>query len=154
MNPFEEYTNILFPNHINQLESSKPYKISEIFAAGNGHKAGLKMVGVTEDFAGIYILIENDKVIYTGISQKVIHRLLQHARGHNHFSGNLAYKFTKEIEEYTGTRAGLPNLDSGRQKIQNLFFKYLPISNEIERYLFEVYVHLHYETPYNSFQTH
>ena len=159
MSTFKKLALDTFPKYLLQLEQAKTYHFSAIFAPKCGFKTALKSFDLKIDFKGLYIFIDpalptNEKVIYTGISQNVIARLYQHARSNNHYSGNLAYKITKEEIQHSKSRDDLKDLSIGRDKILSLNFKFIAIENPIERYLFEVFVSMNYDTKYNSFETH
>ncbi|WP_394777119.1 hypothetical protein [Flavobacterium sp.] len=115
-----------------------------------------------KDFKGLYIYIHNDIPFYVGISKGVIGRTIQHLKGHNHHSASLAYNIAKLLyklevrEEYTKTRKEFDFNYATR--VKDLLLKqkiaFIPISNDEEMYLFEIYCAMKYKCELNKFETH
>lgn len=115
------------------------------------------------DFKGVYIFIHNSTPFYVGISRKVIGRICQHIKGHTHNSASLAYKIALINYEfqygkpYKGERKDL-NFKEYVVPIQQFLLKqklaFLPIENDEELFLFELYCSMKLGTWLNDFETH
>lgn len=115
------------------------------------------------DFKGIYFFLLNDKPFYIGISKGVIGRICQHIKGKNHNTSSLAYKLGLLRFEYLnkrkhiGTRKEL-NFENEVEPVKKFLQKqriaWIPIENDEELYLFEIYCSMKYKTILNDFKTH
>lgn len=92
---FLELATIQLTGYVQKLKNQEKYEMSMFFTAGVGSKTVLKDIGLKKDFSGCYIFYKNNHPVYTGISKKVIQRLVQHVNGKTHFDASLAYRITK-----------------------------------------------------------
>lgn len=115
------------------------------------------------DFKGLYVFIHEKTPIYVGISKGVIGRIIQHVKGHSHNSSTLAYNIgliRYEIlkgEKYVGGRKEF-DFKSDVTPAKDFLFKqkiaFLPIQNNEELYLFEIYCAMQLQCWLNKFETH
>lgn len=157
---FQELANKELPRLLTALNDSKAYSISDLLGEGLGVATALKTIGKTEDFAGLYIFIDpslltNQQVIYTGISRFVIQRLNQHIKGGNHNSASFAYKIAHKTTAHTGKRTELSQsyIQAEQKYLKGLQVKFIEVANPLERYIFEAYVAMHFNTAFNTFET-
>ncbi len=100
----------------------------------------------TNDFAGCYVLIKDERPFYVGISQKIFNRLNQHVKGNKH-SATLAAKLAE--------KNGGGDLEKAKECLLGTHVAIVEIDDIIEKYLFEVYAAVKLKTGmYNKFQTH
>lgn len=120
-------------------------------------------VEIKNDFKGLYVFIHDKTPIYVGISKGVIGRILQHTKGHSHYSASLAYQIGKirynasNPEAYTGGRKDFDfrtQVAPVKEFLMKQKIAFLPINNNEELYLFEIYVAMELKTWLNNFETH
>jgi len=115
------------------------------------------------DFKGLYVFVHKDTPIYTGISKGVIGRIFQHTKGHNHNTSTLAYNIgliRYEIingKKYLGARKDL-NFVAEVAPVKEFLMKqkiaFLPIYDNEELYLFEIYTAMKLNIWLNKFETY
>lgn len=118
---------------------------------------------IKKDFKGVYVFIHGDMPIYVGISKGVIGRIFQHLKGHNHNTSTLAYNIgliryaILNGEDYSGGRKDF-NFKSEVEPVKRFLLKqkiaFLPVENDEELYLFEVYIAMKLQCWLNRFETH
>ena len=115
---------------------------------------------------GNYVLYDNGEAMYTGRTDHLPERLLEH--GNQGGSETATFAFLLAREEYLKrhpnnglTRKDLSEqpefkkiFDSARESVRKMRVKAVGIDDPIEQTLFEVYAHLVLGTPYNSFENH
>jgi hypothetical protein len=139
----------------------------EVFARpGIGAKGISLELQLARDFAGCYVLCDNEVPVYVGISRSVISRLRQHVFGKTHFDASLAFRIaTKQFENFVArkmTRSDAMGDERFREAFQNaqsylrgLKVATIAIENPLELYIFEPYCALELDThQWNSFVTH
>jgi hypothetical protein len=139
-----------------------PFPASWIRERGVGQATLLERLGRENDFSGCYVLIENDKPLYVGISRGIIGRLFQHLTSNNHFSGSLAYYIAKQQSDPGGTReqnmtdaAFRALFEDSQRRLENCSIATVEIDNPVELHLFEVYAAMELGTgEFNTFRTH
>lgn len=159
---FEELANNRFPVYMQKLLAVEKYKVTMFAESGKGPSSLLKKVGMSSDFMGLYVFWEEDRPIYVGISRKVIGRIRQHVLGRNHFDASLAFKMAASVHPIKGQRKELmSNEDFNavfiemKRKISRMQVGFIPIDNDLELYLFEVYSAMYLDTSkWNTFRTH
>lgn len=109
------------------------------------------------DFKGLYIFINENTPFYVGISQNVIKRVYRHISGNNHNTATLAYKIATKILPKAKTRKDFDFKNNGihfKKFLLKQRIAWLPIENDEELYLFEVYCSMRLQTSLNTFKTH
>ena len=114
------------------------------------------------DFSGCYVLVENGKPIYVGISRSVLQRLRQHVRGSTHFDASLAYRIAAKRTPHKHTRSVAMEkedfkmeFDWAKDYLRSLNVAYVRIPNPLVLYVFEPYCAMHFDTSeWNTFETH
>ena len=115
------------------------------------------------DFKGLYIYIYEDTPIYVGISKGVIGRTLQHLKGHSHNTSSLAFNISLmryEIQngkQYNGHRKKFDfktDVTPSKEFLLKQKIAFIPITNDVELYLFEIYCAMKLQCLLNKFETH
>lgn len=163
-----------------QLHSPTPYHIRDFInfsESGNKKNIALfrKEFGFNSDnksFAnkeikGLYALAEEQngtiQIVNIGISKTIMRRLYQHTCGKKHNESTLGFYMAlneyKERfkEDYAKDRSSFPYEEyrpNIMEYIRSLRFAIVPIDNNFELYMAEVYLACHYKTLWNTFETH
>jgi len=115
------------------------------------------------DFKGLYVYIHDETPIYVGISKGVISRTLQHLKGHSHHTSTLAYNIgliryqIQHTEEYSGHRKKFDfkiNVVPAKEFLLKQKIAFIPIEDDQEMYLFEIYCAMNLQCWLNKFETH
>ena len=134
-----------------------------IFARpGLGEKSLARELNLSGDFPGCYVLLENNRPLYVGISRGILKRLRQHVLGKTHFDASLAYLMASRTvgHELTRSEAMLhPEVkaafDSAQARLRAMSAAFIEIRNDLEIYLFEAYCAMELDTAeWNTFRTH
>jgi hypothetical protein len=116
-----------------------------------------------KDFKGLYVFLYGDTPFYVGISKGVIGRIQQHLKGHSHNQSTLAYNIgliRYEIlkgEKYAGGRKHFDfkaDVTPAKEFLLRQKLAFLPIENDEEMYLFEIYCAMSLQCWLNKFETH
>ena len=115
---------------------------------------------------GIYILYEKGKPIYVGRSRRLKQRLQEHSRDSSrHESGTFAFNLAKAEAIKKGihtsrTRKQLQNdpefeqvFLEAKKRVSRMKIRVVEVEEPALQTVFEVYVALTLETPYNAFET-
>lgn len=161
---FETLVKDVFPIYMEKLRTlvDDPHELSSLNQNGKGLQTILKKHDKKSDFQGCYVLIEDKKPIYVGISRQVFRRLKYHISGKNDNTATLAYSIASRRFLFDGTRKQkmrnrdfLGRFHEARSRMLNFKFAYLEINNDFELYVFEAYAALKLDTGlYNTFRTH
>ncbi len=165
---FEELAATVLPAHMARMQSAlaDPRQMGAFAQSGVGVKALLKEFELRQDFSGCYVLQENEKPIYVGISRGVIGRLRQHVFGKTHFDASLAFRIAMKkhpdetVAKLTRSTAMLDPLfgtsfAEAQAYLRSLQVAWVEIENPLELYLFEPYCAFELDThQWNSFRTH
>jgi len=177
-----------FDERIKKIEESfknnkTSIKIEDLLNIKDGENAkhNLKLIGfepkTLKEFQGAYIFYDPKlkKIVYVGISRKLIQRLRQHVNHKDPNTASLAYLMAKnEVAKKKGwnkpedwhvkkgywknTKANFKNSKKFREQYQNKIKEYkitfLEFSDNFEMALFEVYAAMKCEAYWNSFRTH
>lgn len=119
-------------------------------------------LGLNSDFSGCYVLMQNEKPIYVGISRSVLQRLRQHVRGGTHFDASLAYRIAAKRTPHNHTRSIAmekmefkAEFDRAKEYLRSLKVAYVQILNPLVLYTFEPYCAMYFDTlEWNTFETH
>lgn len=159
---FQQLAGEVLPTRIDQLKRATCYPMNSFATPGRGPAALLQQVGKSRDFPGCYVLWEGKEPFYTGISRKVLCRLMQHVRGRTHFDASLAYRMACNGKKH-GLRRGEAmaapafnaQFEAAKKRITGMSVQFIEIDNPLERYLFEVYAAMELRThQFNTFETH
>lgn len=144
-------------------------KFEETFGLNNYLKTDSKKAssGQPNEIKGLYALAElcdgKPLVLNVGISQSIIRRFYQHTCGKKHNESTLGFYMALHKhnepgkEKYIGKRESFPYADyrdACLDEIRNLRFAIIPINNNFELYMAEVYLACHYKAYWNTFETH
>lgn len=172
-----------FSERIKKIEKGEIINIKEYFGEGIGVKKSKKKIiednilesnvfeeklnkrGKVkyEDFKGLYIFYSKGKPFYVGISRGVINRIQQHVKtGKSHYSASMAYKIACIQHQLNGLNTVWKRDDLSYEDnikpVQEILMKkqvlLMPIKNDEDLYLFEVYCSIHFNTILNKFTTH
>lgn len=161
---FRELTARVLPGYMVRLRAAmkKPRSLTEFCVPGDGVKTILRRLGRTSDFSGSYVLTQDGKAFYVGISRGVIGRLRQHGTGKTHFDASLAYRMACEKVPHKMTRsAAMKNrkfkkeFQDAQRLLHGSSVAFIEIENPLELYLFEAYCAMELKTSkWNTFRTH
>jgi hypothetical protein len=161
---FEEMAVTVLPRDMAELRSAlmKPHPMASFCKPGNGVKSILSQLGRREDFSGCYVLIQEGKPFYVGISRTVIQGLRQHVMGTTHFDASLAYRMATDKTGHEMKRAEAMRDTAFRTAfaeaqglLRGCSVAFVEIENPLELYLFEAYCAMELNTcEWNTFRTH
>ncbi|MGL4908909.1 MAG: GIY-YIG nuclease family protein [Bacteroidales bacterium] len=123
----------------------------------------LETSSTKKDFKGLYIFLHDKEPFYVGISKGVLQRICQHIKGHNHNTSTLAYNISllqyefREKKTFKGKRNELnfkTEVEPIKDFLLNQEIAFIPIENDEELYLFEVFCSMKLRTFLNKFETH
>jgi hypothetical protein len=161
---FDDLAKTELPRLFAELEESMkaPIAAKDLVGFKSCTKAALTKIGHRADFPGCYVFFDGTTPEYVGISRAVIKRLIQHLNHRSHFSASLVYRMAKAMHPHQFRREQAM-LDeefaaaflASQKKLQEMSIAFVPISNAVEMYLFEVYASMRLDTSkWNSFRTH
>ena len=161
---FEELAEEILPAYFAVLQKnmSAPHEMAIFGQKGMGKKSILKSLNKSSDFPGCYVLLEENKPIYVGISRSIVQRLSQHVKGTTHFDASLAYRIASQITLHGNQRnVAMTDPDfknefeNAKNYLKSLKVAFIQIQNDLEIYLFEAYCAMKLDTArWNTFKTH
>lgn len=161
---FEYLVSNEIPRYMHELKTfiDKPISMEQFAIEGQGISKLCSLLGLDSDFPGCYVLIEDKKPIYVGISKNVLRRLRQHVRGTTHFDASLAYRIAADNMPHTHTRSKAmeqkefkTEFDTAKEYLRSLNVVFVKIQNPLALYVFEPYCAMHFDTcKWNTFETH
>lgn len=161
---FQQLVTKKLPEDMEQMRKAmaQALPMDQFARQGVGPKSILRELDLQDDFAGCYVLLEQEKPVYVGISRTVIQRLLQHVKGRTHYDASLAYRIAAEKHSHNFTRnEAMQNdkfskaFEDAKACLKSLHVAFIPIEDDVELYLFEVYCAMEFDTAkWNSFRTH
>ena len=163
-----------------QLNSRTPYHLADFISfSEKGNQKNIKLFEKHfrfnsdnkkykgKEIKGLYVLAEEKEgkieVVNIGISKTIMRRFYQHTCGKKHNEYTLGFymalneykeRFGKDFEKkrhefpYEEYRPDIMDY------IRKLRFAIVPIDNNFELYMAEVYLACHYKTLWNTFETH
>jgi predicted GIY-YIG superfamily endonuclease len=139
-----------------------PHGMSLFSQNGVGKATILKKLGLSQDFQGCYVFVDDTAPVYVGISRSVIQRLIQHVKGKTHFDASLAYRMATFNYSHDMSRGeAMENEDflrffeEARKRLSSMKVAFIEVKSDVELYLFEVYCSMELDTAqWNSFKTH
>jgi GIY-YIG catalytic domain len=161
---FQYLTKTDIPEFMRILDFSIANPISmDDFSIKGVEVAGLcRQLGLESDFPGCYVLLDQERPIYVGISKNILQRLRQHVQGTTHFDASLAYRIASHKMPHQHTRsqameqdAFKPEFDATKSYLRGLNVAFVKIINPLALYVFEPYCAMRYDTSkWNTFETH
>ncbi len=161
---FEELSEKVLPDLFSRLADyiEIPMAAAEFVGYKSATKEALEKVNLTVGFPGCYVFIDNKKPVYVGISRSLVKRLAQHLNHDSHYSASLVYKMATEEYPREMKRDQAMKDDQFREaflakqeQLQKMAVAFIEIQNDLELYLFEVYVSMKLDTDtWNAFRTH
>lgn len=161
---FDELARTVLPEYMKQLRLAllDPHRASVFCQAGKGPVAIAGELHLPGDFSGCYVLIENGKDIYVGISRSVLSRLRQHFTANTHFDASLVYAIAQRRRPTPGKRSEvmkqplfLEEFARAQDYLKSLQVDFIEIQNPLELYVFEAYAAIELKThEWNTFRTH
>ena len=113
--------------------------------------------------AGVYVFYESGKPLYVGRSNNIRDRIRSHGSdSSSRYSATFALKLLREVKDYPhGTakeieeRYGEEYRDQ-RQRVRSMTFRAVPVPDQLEQTLFEIYaiLELRTDSKFNDFDTH
>ncbi|WP_445989681.1 hypothetical protein ACSVCE_18750 [Chromobacterium haemolyticum] len=154
----------VLPSYMAMLQATinTPIELARFAQPGVAEKTLTKQLGLSSDFSGCYVLIEQGRPFYVGISRGVIKRLRQHVTDKTHFGASLAYKMASQTVGHQLTRDEAmkdPQIAlafaQAQQRLIAADVAFIRIDNPLELYLFEAYSAMQLDTAdWNTFRTH
>ena len=161
---FRELAIEVLPEYMKKMREAikRPYPMTRFAIKGDGPKTILKQLGREKDFSGCYVLLEDGKPVYVGISRSVVQRLIQHVKGSTHYDASLAYRIASKRYPNNLLRSEAMKDDrfriifeESKAYILSLNVSFIEVENDLELYLFEAYCALELNTSkWNTFRTH
>ena len=123
-------------------------------------------IGANNEIKGVYVLAElvgdSPTILNVGISQTILRRFYQHTCGKKHNQSTFGFymalhKYKEQGKIHIGKRETFPYddyRDDCLNTIRNLRFAIVPIENNFELYMAEIYLACHYKAHWNTFETH
>jgi predicted GIY-YIG superfamily endonuclease len=159
-------SSVVLPEYMAKMRAAiaSPNSMS-VFAGvqrGQGEAYCAKQLGYAKDFSGCYVLIEAGRPLYTGISRRVMSRLLQHVKGEDSNSASLAYLIAKLGNPHKLFRKAAMELEefkrafgAARERLGQMDVALVEITCPVELYAFELFCSMELDTAeWNSFRTH
>ena len=115
--------------------------------------------------AGIYVLYEYGKPMYTGRSDRMRERLLEHGLPSG-WSESATFAFILAKEKFGTAAASMTRKElqenpdfkqlftASKLRVRRMGIRAVGIQDPIEQTIFEVYAHLKLKTEHNSFENH
>lgn len=154
----------VLPNYMATLQQAinTPLDMKRFAQPGVAEKTLTKQLGLSGDFSGCYVLLEQGRPFYVGISRGVIKRLRQHVTDKTHFGASLAYKMASQTVGHQLTRDEAMKdpqvalaFTQAQQRLIAADVAFIRIDNPLELYLFEAYCAMQLDTAeWNTFRTH
>lgn len=164
LHSFAHLASTVLPAYMEQLRSAmeKPVPASLFTVPGDGPVAIARSLVRKSDFSGCYVLIEDSKPIYVGISRRVLARLRQHFTGKTHFDASLAYAIAQQRRPTKGKRSEVmktPEFNevfaAAQSDLRSVQVSFVQIENPLELHLFEAFAAIELCThEWNTFRTH
>lgn len=161
---FQHLANTVLPEYMQKMRKAMqaPSQMAAFAKKGCGEKGCLKALSRTSDFPGCYVLIENGKPVYVGISRGLVCRLIQHVRDKTHFGASLAYLIASKClphkmkrEEAMQDPAFQAEFNKAQLRLRSFQIAFIEIQCPVELYAFELYCSLELDTDqWNTFETH
>jgi hypothetical protein len=161
---FQDLASNILPGHMAEMRKAmlKPHEMQTFAVEMRGPKACAKHLGLKGDFSGCYVFLDKGNPVYVGISQLVLHRMIQHVRGNTHFDASLAYLMASKRLPHKMRRKEAMNdaafrsaFEAERNRLRSFDVAFIPISCPVELYGFELYCSMKLDTDqWNTFKTH
>lgn len=165
---FAELASTVLPEHMTRMRRAlvSPQPMADFAKPRMGVRTLLKARGLEEDFSGCYVLVDDGKPIYVGISRGVFSRLRQHVFGKTHFDASLCFRIAmakhpdRTITQLTREKAMLDtqfgvSFTEAQNYLTSVQVAFIEVKNPLELYIFEAYCAVELDThQWNSFETH
>lgn len=161
---FAALASTVLPQYMVQLRAAMdtPHRAAEFAKPGVGPVAIAKSLGHTTDFSGCYVMLDQSRPIYVGISRTVLSRLRQHVTGRSHFDASLVYAVAQQRLPTRGYRRSVMEqvafqreFVAAQEYLRGLDVAFIEIQNSLELYVFEAYAAMELDTcDWNTFRTH
>ena len=163
-NSFKDLVENDLPRLLSTLEKDmeENRSLGDFGIKGVGERTLLKKLGWSHDISGCYVLSEDKKPVYVGISRSIVRRLRQHVCGTTHSNASLAYRIAREHMPHNETRDQAMKNEQFKLKfkdaksyLRGLNVAFVNIDNPLVLYIFEPYCAMKYDThKWNTFETH
>ena len=118
--------------------------------------------------SGIYVFYENGNPMYVGRTNNMKDRIMtQGRRGSNHNSAQFAFLMAREVAEKKGidvigrTRSELERdptfkdlFIQSKIRVSKMSIRLVSVEDQIKQAIFQVYLSMELNTPFNDFNTH
>ncbi len=91
---FDHLAKVVLPRHFRRLRAAMkaPIAAEALVGVRSATRQVLSRLHLAADFPGCYVLLDNKKPLYVGISWRVISRLVQHLNYRSHYAASLVYR--------------------------------------------------------------
>ena len=165
---FHDLTHEVLAQYMKALRERMAYPIplADFGIKGVGPVVLQRRLGLVHDPSGCYVLMDERRPVYVGISRGVIKRLRDHVRGSDHLVATLAYRIAATQYPHGRTAAQAMRdtefhmrFQESRNYLTRLSTAFVEIANPVELYLFEPYCAMELDTGidrggWNTFVTH
>lgn len=160
---FEHLSTAVLPGYMEKLHDAikQPHNAAKFAIPGVGPVTIARTIGCAADFSGCYVLLEQAKPIYVGISRSVLSRIRKHVTGKSHFDASLVYAVAQSRRPTDGNRSDVMQdagfrveFERAQQYLRGLSVAFIEIDNPLELYVFEPYAAMALDTEWNTFRTH
>jgi predicted GIY-YIG superfamily endonuclease len=161
---FDHLAKVVLPGHFLRLQAAinAPIAAEALVGIRSATRQVLSRLHLAADFPGCYILLDGKKPIYVGISRRVIRRLVQHLNYRSHYAASLVYRmaciaYPHEMRRSEAMRDAKfqEAFHSAQGRLHRMRIAFIPIENDLELYLFEVFASMKLDTHvWNTFRTH
>ncbi len=159
-----------FPKELKQFDPLKEkFSIMKYFGQeGCGKVGSLRLLADDhvlkneKTIRGLYVFIHDNHPFYAGITRNMPSRIQQHLKGHNAVTATLAYRIARELyQKHTGEKPTKWERDEFtsyvnpiKDVLMNQELAFIPIEDDTELALYEIYFATKFNTMHNDFRTH
>lgn len=157
-----------FPQKLERLLAAEKFSINQVFVESNVTLSEWrKRLKTKNKVKGLYVFweklasLDSYSAIYTGISRDVVKRLGQHLCGTSHNEASLPILLLKaEYPQTYGrhvrkrTKFLEEDIKMGQQQLYDKYVSFIEVEDDVELYLFEVFVSIELKCKHNKFTTH
>lgn len=131
-----------YPNLLKTLRGSNRYALQDIT------QAKIRSILQSDNpVPGVYLMTDSeDRPLYVGRSKNLAQRIGKDHRSLNKNAANLTYMISK--------LNNISHNEARNYMFGDFFVKFIKVENEYDRTVFEVYVAMELNTPYNNFLEH
>ncbi len=165
---FDELPQMVLPGYMKTLRERMLHPLSmELFSTKKLGPVGIcRRPNLSRDPRGCYVLLQERRPVYVGISKQVIQRLRDHVGRGDHLTATLAYRIACKENRHGVTAAEAMKdpefrgtFEAAKERLKSFSVAFVEIDNPLELYVFEAYCAMELDTGFdasgwNTFVTH